>query len=311
MQIPWNTLPPGSRTDYTLEIEPGKTIPVTVLKGAAPGKAVAVSAGDHGCEYVGIQTARRLPALIRPEKIHGTLVLLPLLNAGGLFRGVRQVMPEDGKDLNRVFPGDPAGSFSQKLAAVIEREIYPAIDFLLDLHGGDMNEELTPVIFYPAAAEPAVTRAALEAAKRLSPALLVASQAKTGPYSYAARKGIPAILLERGGLGRWTEQEVSQDIEDILRLMAHLGMTGGADNPLPHRMIDDAVYEAAPEDGFWYPFTAAGSRVKAGQALGELQRLDGTPIKTFTARWDGVILYHTVSLGAAKGDPLIAYGKWE
>lgn len=311
MQIQWNQIPPNSRTEYTLEVEPGKTISVIVIKGANPGKTLAVSAGVHGCEYVGIQTAKHLASIIQPETISGTLVLLPLLNIEGFLRGCRQVMPEDGKDLNRAFPGDRTGSFSKRLAAVIEEEIYPAIDFILDLHGGDMNEELTPMVFYPAEASPETTRQSLEAAERLSPGLLIASSAKTGIYSYAAQKGIPALLLERGALGRWTEQEVDQDTGDVVRLMAHLGMIEGPDKPLPHQLIADSCFEVAPEDGYWYAYASAGSRVKKGQTLGELHRLDGSLCWAVESPWDGIILYNTVSLGVSRGNPLVAYGRWE
>ncbi len=57
-------------------------------------------------------------------------------------------MPEDGKNLNRQFPGDPNGSYSQILAhALFEQLIRPA-DFVIDLHGGDMTEALEPFTIY-------------------------------------------------------------------------------------------------------------------------------------------------------------------
>ena len=45
---------------------------------------------------------------------------------------------------------------------------------------------------------------------------------KNGLYSWAAQKGIPALLLERGGLGRWTEREVDAYRINLYELLVHL-----------------------------------------------------------------------------------------
>ena len=74
--------------------------------------------------------------------------------------------------------------------------------------------------------------------------------------------------------------------------------------------IRTAVYEEALKDGFWYPaVSAAGQKLKQGARLGTLKDSYGNEIARYTAPFDGVVLYYTLSLGVRSGDPLIAYGK--
>ena len=87
----------------------------------------------------------------------------------------------------------------------------PEADFLLDLHGGDWNEELAPLVFFPCGAGQTVEQETRRAAQALSVSMRVCSTARNGLYSWAAQKGIPALLLERGGNGRWTPEEVDAD----------------------------------------------------------------------------------------------------
>ena len=127
---------------------PGLDLPFTVIEGPTPGPVLLVTAGVHGSEFCSIEAALRL-ARLTPEELRGTLVVLPLLNPGGFRARSVYVMPEDGKNLNRMFPGRPDGSLSEQLAHWLVTAVYPQVDAYLDLHGGDLDESLAPFSLYP------------------------------------------------------------------------------------------------------------------------------------------------------------------
>lgn len=304
----------GSGVKQTLPLPVTSPYPVemTVICGCRPGKTLVVTAGVHGCEYVGIETLNRLKRELEPAALSGRMILLPLINPEGFYQGSKQTIPADGKNLNRMFPGKPDGTFSSQLARVLEETLYPEADFLMDLHGGDVNEALTPLIFFPTAVPESLSAAASAAAESLSVPYRVASTAKNGLYSWAAQCGIPALLVERGERGLWSEKEVAACRENVYELMRHLGILNAASvSPcLQQAEIRRAVYEEAPADGFWYPaVSAAGQKLKQGALLGALKDSYGNEIARYTAPFDGVVLYYTLSLGVRSGDPLIAYGK--
>ena len=304
----------GSGVKQTLPLPVTSPYPVemTVICGSRPGKTLVVTAGVHGCEYVGIETLNRLKRELESAALSGRVILLPLVNPEGFYQGSKQTIPADGKNLNRMFPGKPDGTFSSQLARVLEETLYPEADFLMDLHGGDVNEALTPLVFFPASVPESLSAAASAAAESLSVPYRVASTSQNGLYSWAAQCGIPALLVERGERGLWSEKEVAACRENVYELMRHLGILNAASvSPcLQQAEIRRAVYEEAPADGFWYPaVSAAGQKLKQGTLLGTLKDSYGNEIACYTAPFDGVVLYYTLSLGVKSGDPLIAYGK--
>lgn len=300
---------PGERRRVPIPVPSGPSLFAVCLCGTSPGPTLAATAGVHGCEYVGIEALRRLAGELAPDTLSGNVIFLPVVNPSGFYAGAKQVVPEDNRNLNRSFPGDIHGSLSSRLAAVLEEVIYPAADFLADFHGGDWNEALRPLVFFPTAGEEAVNRAALEAAKELTVPYRVRSASRNGLYSWAVQKGIPALLIERGCGGLWTQKEVEACCEDVRSLLRHLKILPGQ-NPLrSQKEISEAVYAEAEADGLWYPAVGVDRPVEKGQLLGYLENLEGCRLQEVRAAFDGLTLYHTTALGVGAGDPLIAYGR--
>src|ERR1700712_1306050 len=114
---------PGTRQGHLTPVE-GLEIPYGIVEGAAPGPCLLVTAGVHASEYVSIEAAVRLMRT-DPATLRGTLVVLPILNVSGFKARSIYVMPEDGQNLNRMFPGDPEGSTGQRLAPWLFSESFP------------------------------------------------------------------------------------------------------------------------------------------------------------------------------------------
>ena len=72
-----------------------------------------------------------------------------------------------------------------------------------------------------------VNQVSLDAAKVLTVPYRVRSTAKNGLYSWAVQRDIPALLIERGGQGLWSEQEVDACCEDVRSLLRHLEIMPG------------------------------------------------------------------------------------
>ena len=129
-------------------------IPVHVVTGNRAGPAVLISCGSHGDELFSSEYCRRLLGyLVRDgHDFAGTMLLAPVLNPMALESGTRNT-PVDFHNLNRVFPGSPAGKnwFTDMLARVIAERILPRADIIFDYHGGDGNT----VIHYHYTTDPA------------------------------------------------------------------------------------------------------------------------------------------------------------
>src|SRR5687767_14422115 len=117
----------------------GARIPVSLIRGSDDGPVLALIAGTHGYEYPGITALQRLRQSIDPSALRGSLILVHIANPPSFYGRTIYVSPADGKNLNRVFPGRPDGTLSERIAHTITTEVIAKADFLVDLHAGDGN----------------------------------------------------------------------------------------------------------------------------------------------------------------------------
>lgn len=292
--------------------EIGHPMPVTVINGAGDGKIALITSGIHGCESVGIQTAIELALELSPEKLSGAVILIHPVNTSGFRTNTPALVPEARKNLNRLFPGDRHGGFGERIAYALTHEFQSLADFYMDLHGGDQNEELKPMVFYPGVAEAAVTQEAKRVAGFLNVKYMLKSGAITGGYNSAAKRGLPSMLIERGGQGLWSAEEVALYKNDVLSALWALGIYPECPNaplsPAP-RNVYDAVYLESGYDGCWYPSIRAGDAITQGQLLGEIRDFFGQVLARYEASIDGVVLYRACSLSVREGTELIAMAK--
>ena len=306
----WNLRDLGDgRARGVIPVAGGEGLPVWCLTGQHPGPTLVLTAGVHGCEYIGILALRQLFDRTVDSRLWGQVLMLPLVNAAGFYQARRQIVPEDGKNINRVFPPPPHGTRAERIAEAIVSQLYPRADFLLDLHGGDVGETMTPLVFYPATAAPAVTARAVAGAAHLAVDYRIASRARDGLYSWAAQQGIAALLLEIGQMGLWSRELVELELRSIRSLMGHLQMGPTPQANVRQQNIEQMCYAEAETAGFWFARVKPQQRVCAGQILGVIEDLEGRLLQTVRAKWDGMVLYHTVQLGVQAGEALVAYGR--
>ncbi len=299
----------GNKEQISINITQYKSIKGTVINGNKEGKTLVVTAGVHGCEYVGIQAVREIINEIDEKDISGRIIFIPVVNESGFYNGLKQIVAEDGKNLNRCFPGDINGTMSEKIAYIIEKELYKKADFILDIHSGDIFETMIPLVFFPVASGKKIETITRQATDRLSICYKVPSTASNGLYSYATKCNIPALLLERGSAGKWTRQEVEECKRNIYEIMDFMGIKKYNSINNPPKEIKKAFYDEASEKGFWYCYKQVGEKIKEGDILGDLIDYDGNIIKRYKSQTNGVVLYLTHILGVNKGEPLIAYGE--
>ena len=307
------TVEPGKKKSGFLRIGEGEfQLPATILHGEQPGKTVLITAGIHAEEYVGIQSALELSEMLKVQKIAGTVVIVKVVNRKAFELRSGSDSHEDGKNLNRVFPGNREGTWSERLAYAIEKELLSIADYYIDLHSGDSYEQLTPYVYYAGAAAKEVAEQSREMAQQADVPYMVGSNvAMGGCYNYAASLGIPSILLERGQMGGWTQEESHSTRRDVRNILCHLGIYQGEKDYRNYYPLEvkDLCYQAANEQGLWYPCKKPGDMIQQGDILGVIKDYEGRILEVCKAEYGGVILYQTGSLQVQASGSVIAYGR--
>lgn len=305
---------PGQRAQGVLDLEfagSSTKLPLFLLNGAHPGPSLVVTAGIHGAEYVGIETAYRLAMRTDPAQLRGQLIVAPISSMGAFKKRAIYLCPPDDKNLNRMFPGDPQGSFAQQLAHWIFTTLIQRADCYLDLHGGDLNEALVPFSIVRRSGDAALDAKSLALAQVLGLPYVVASVVKGSTYAAASAVGIPAVLAEVGGQGLWPEEQVQQMGEAVQRALVHLGLSDAPAPSAPSKpvLLEEMIWIRSEHDGLFYPSVKVGDDVKAGQPMGHVSDYLGRQVQALLAPADGAILFLVTTLAMNQGDPLLAVGR--
>ena len=298
----------------TIELA-GLAVPFVQLTGSADGPTLTVIAGVHGCEYASMDGVRRWLRTLEGRELRGRVRAVPVLNVTAFAARMPFVVPEDGKNLNRSFPGDPAGTLAERLAYDAFTQLITGSDAYVDAHCGDMVEALQPFALYEAG--PAEDEAReLAAAYGLPYVIRQAAgpgRAVTGTSSAgAAAAGIPAITAEAGGCGLVEEHAVALHVAGLDGVLAQLEMTRAgqpAGPPASPTYLGQFLWPRCAEGGWWAPAVKAGDTVTHGQVVGTVSTLDGATVKeTITAPADGVVIFVTSSPAVADDGLLLGLG---
>jgi predicted deacylase len=301
-----------------------------------------VNAGVHGGEYPAVEAVIRLGKTLYPNKISGTVILMAILNLPAFRTRTPFVCPIDNVNPNRVFPGDPSGSYSEQMTHALINEFVVHADAYIDLHGGDIPEALVPFVICRSEAGLADSKARDVAARSKEiaiafglPYVLTVSkpvQPSKGQSSYAAaaEEGVPSILAEAGGVGQMQENAVALLVNGVANVMRHLGMLEATKSEIRISKSETNSKFKTPKEkrrsqtaataltkfewvytksaGMWYPKVLPGDVVNKGEEIGRVGDLFGDTLEEVISPVNGVVLFLTINPSVLENGLLMGVG---
>jgi N-alpha-acetyl-L-2,4-diaminobutyrate deacetylase len=292
-------VPPGAvrRVQWMFATAPDGTpavIPLIVIAGKGPGKTAALVAGIHGDEYEGIVALWRLAETLTPSQISGRLIIVPIAHLTA-YNAALRISPIDSVNLARVFPGDPGGTITYRLAHHLFTQIISKADVLVDCHSGGVRMAFAPVAgFYQPGngITDAVSAASLDAACWLGLPNLWALPPRAGVLSYeAARCGLAVTGAEIGGRGGRLDSDSELYRVGIRRVLQAHGILAGDPGPAQHYThYLDGDWALAPAAGLLENHVALGDHVQAGTHIATIRDALGVEQARLTAAVSGFVM---------------------
>ncbi len=279
--------------------DPATLIPVTIIHGAGAGPVLALVAGTHGYEYSPVLALNRMKAKIDPKKLRGTALLVHVANLPSFLKRTIYYNPWDWKNLNRVYPGKPDGTNTERIAHAITQEVIERSDYLIDLHCGDGNEALLPYAYWMTLDDEKLNERAKQLVLAFGfPTIVIDKERPRDPRASAytsntaMTRGKPAITVESGQLGSMSEQWIAPLESGVMNVLKHLKMVDGRPTYLAHpRWIDRSEVLRSPSTGVLWPKAKVGKSVHQGELLAVVNDFFGEPLAEVRAPFDGVLLY--------------------
>jgi predicted deacylase len=314
------TAAPGRKAYGTIEVpagsDPALSIPVVVAHGAHPGPVLALVSGAHGTEYASIIALERVIARLDPAALSGTVIVVPLVNINSFEQKVPHVNPTDHKSMNRFYPGKIDGSQTERALYMITKEVVDRCDYLIDLHGGDLDESLRPYSYWPLSGNPkqdAITREMVLAFG--IDHIIIASDRPKDPAASryldntANTRGKPAIAVEAGYAGTTNTDDIELLANGCFNVMRYLKMLPGSVTPVQNPVwIENVQTVSSDQNGIFYPLVERGTYVAQGMKIGTVTDYTGRTILEARAPVSGIVLYICAVPSMTKGATIANIG---
>ena len=252
-----------------------------IVTGAKPGPTLGIVSTVHGDETMALMAVRQLLASLDPGALSGRVAAIPVANPLAVSVFNRQTPEQHGKtDLHEVFPGNPKGNLTQRMASVITTQLLDHVDALIDIHCGGAGGRLQSRVDLDSSAPAEVYQASLKLCRAFNTMFVHANDLAGTAAGYCNAKGIPTANPEIGGVYLGPQAEaayIEEAVAGLRAIMASLGMIAAAAQPAKKQLLFGVKsrFEVNPSFGGFLQsnFTAPadlGRRIEKSEKLGEL-----------------------------------------
>ena len=277
---------------------------IHVYRSENPGPVMLVMGGVHGDEINGVEIVRRSIEQGLFENLNvGSVIAIPLLNIYGFINFSRDV--SEGKDVNRLFPGNMSGSLAARVAATLTKRVLPAVDFGIDFHTGGGSRYNYPQIRFSKGDQ----KAAQLAKDFAAPYLLRKANVPKSLRKIAMGLKKPVLIYEGGEALRFDGLSIENGLAGLKRVMHAHGMIDVAPTPLVEpKIFNKTSWLRASRSGIFLWWKQSGAKVNVGEPLGIINDPYGENAVRVLAHREGYIIGHNNAPVVSQGDALFNIG---
>jgi predicted deacylase len=301
-----------------------RRLPVMEIVSENPGPVLWLTACAHGDEVGGMvviqETFRKLK---KTRLVRGSVHAFPLMNPIGFESGTRHI-PFSMEDLNRSYPGNPAGSLAERMAHIIlSTLIQTQPSLVIDLHN-DWIRSLPYAVLDPKVEGPwSDTYESIKNIGRKTGLPVVCEEVKQGSSEWRKTLSgcllssmIPALTLELGEAFVVNERNVEYGVRAIFNLLNYLEMIEFHEPPFHleypfecrEKYLSYTHKPVVSKSGIIRFLCRPGQIVHQGQSVARVYNAFGKLIETLRAPGHALILGSADSSVALPGMPVIAFG---
>jgi len=301
-------------------------VPVLILNGKKEGPVLWMNGAVHGDELNGLVAMRKVVLELKPDELKGTIVCTPISNPMG-FQGRNKLNPIDSLDLDQQFPGSAKGSFTERVAYELFKEIKGKANYLISFHTIGTLYTAKPYIVFKTI--PNVRPGINEEIQKLAlnfgiyancnVDIATAAGENPGPLNasidvQAAMNGIPCFMAEIGSGGRFQNDAIEVAVTGIYNTLKTCGMIPGEPKrPEKQIIITSRKHLRCQSGGMVILDCEPGQIVKKGQRIAHVIDIGSElpEIEVIEADQDMYIISARVNPPVDTGDR-IAFGglKW-
>lgn len=294
-------------------------LPVLVLNGSSPGPTLYLGALVHGNEPAGVEVIRRvMREQVNPDQLAGAIIAIPIQNPHA-FKTSSYHSLEDGLNANRIFPGDPTESLTNRAVAAISAQAVEQSSYVIDLHCNARDS----ILFNFVRSGPTDAGAKSVELSKAHGFTTIISHAKRHGFGFEERlvglladtalaAGKPTLTVELTPTYNWEEPALAGGTRGVLNVLKHLHMLPGEiepqqDLPIIDEVLGPQLRVTPNRGGFVHPVARTGAWVAEGETVVLIRDPWGDVIEVVASPSAGYVLSypHHGNHAAASGDTVV------
>lgn len=276
--------------------------PVHVLHGKSEGPILVICAAMHGDEMNGISIIQKILGLNLIKNLKGTLIAIPIMNVYGLV--TKTCSMPGGRRLDDAFPGLEKGSYAERLAFILSKEIFSLATHCIEFRTGSSQLRSSQQI---------LTRLNNPTARDMAysfqiPIIEDTDSNKGLLHLMDLEKPIPTIIYESGEPSRLDVEGINKGIRGVVRVMRALEMLPPSHSK--HREKIGVVETITPvlshSSGLCRFYLTLGNKVKRGELIARVSDPFSTKrFEDILSPSDGYIISETILPLVNEGDMIV------
>jgi hypothetical protein len=229
---------------------------------------------------------QKVIAHIKPARLKGTVICVPVVNVPGYLNNTRAF--NDGADLNRVMPGKRGGTNSQVYAHRFMNRVVKHFEYMLDLHTASFGRINTHYV-----------RADLNnpetawMARCQQPQIMLHNTGADGTLRGAAMDiGIKSITVEIGNPNAFQSSLIQDGTTGVLNVLSRLGMIEDAEEQTPYEPVTcvSSYWMYTEVGGVLEVYPDLAARVRKGELVARVRDIFGEVLEEYRAPEDGIVI---------------------
>jgi predicted deacylase len=262
------------------------TVPVLVLRGAEDGPVMGLTAALHGNELNGMRVIQKVIAHVKPSRLKGTVICVPVVNVPGYLNNTRHF--NDGYDLNRVMPGKRGGTNSQVYAYRFVDRVVKHFEYMIDLHTASFGR-INTLYVRADLTNPEVAWMA----RCPRPQIILHNTGADGTLRGAAMDlGVRSITVEVGNPNAFQSAMIQDGTVGVLNVLSRLGMIEDDAEQSPGEPITcmRSYWLYTEVGGVLEVYPELAARVRAGELVARVRDIFGDLLEDYRAPEDGIVI---------------------
>jgi hypothetical protein len=261
-------------------------MPIKVINGKHDGPCLLLVSTLKGDEFNGLEIVNQLFESIEPTELHGTLILVPVLNVYGLTHYPK--LSPSGNSLSGCFPGEEEGSYGQRIAYTFTQEILKKADFCVELQTGSLNHDNFPHVYCNLE-----DKQSLLMAKAFQAPVILEVETSVSQFRQTTESlHIPLLVYQAGEAMRLDTVAIQTGLTGVNNVLKKLDFIKDTHQKAIKPVISrDDDWLLSPSSGILHTEVTLGQQISKGEKIGRLSDPFSNENSTLiTSHLDGVVV---------------------